>query len=333
MKPKHLSIVTKAVDAALAAIEIYNKPSFNYREEVFALLMITAWELLLKARILRKNKNKLRSVEIWETLPRTPGKKGPPSKRPKQTRSGNNITVGMNRAMGIVRSYPKNGIDDSCIKNLVMLIEIRDNAIHFYNKGPALQKQLHEIGSATLRNFAHAASLWFGIDFGKYKFYILPLAFERAEGIIKTVFTDKEKGAAKRLMNLFSDAQTAFPFDPSKPFNVGVKIEMRFVRTASPEAIRVQIGPSQPGAIPLLVTEEDALARHPWRYDVLLSALKKRYSDFKQNDKFINLKKSFERNQEYCKERFLDPKNPRSSRQRFYNPNILSEFDRHYTLR
>jgi hypothetical protein len=44
-------ISQKSVDAALAAIEIYNKPDFRHREETFAILMTNAWELLLKAWI------------------------------------------------------------------------------------------------------------------------------------------------------------------------------------------------------------------------------------------------------------------------------------------
>lgn len=33
----------------LAAIEIYNKPNIEYREDTFAILAVNAWELLLKA--------------------------------------------------------------------------------------------------------------------------------------------------------------------------------------------------------------------------------------------------------------------------------------------
>ena len=41
-------LASKAVQAAVAAIEIYNKPNFSYREEAFSLLMLNGWELLLK---------------------------------------------------------------------------------------------------------------------------------------------------------------------------------------------------------------------------------------------------------------------------------------------
>jgi hypothetical protein len=35
--------------ALLAAIEIYNKPRFEYRDECFVILLLNAWELALKA--------------------------------------------------------------------------------------------------------------------------------------------------------------------------------------------------------------------------------------------------------------------------------------------
>ena len=34
----------KSVQAAVAAIEVYNKPDFRFREEAFCLLMTSAWE-------------------------------------------------------------------------------------------------------------------------------------------------------------------------------------------------------------------------------------------------------------------------------------------------
>ena len=42
----------------------YNKPNFQYREETFAILAVNAWELLLKAIILRQNRYKLRSLYV-----------------------------------------------------------------------------------------------------------------------------------------------------------------------------------------------------------------------------------------------------------------------------
>jgi hypothetical protein len=44
--------------AILAAIEIYNKPQIAYRDEVFVILLVNAWELLFKA-MLSKGRRRL----------------------------------------------------------------------------------------------------------------------------------------------------------------------------------------------------------------------------------------------------------------------------------
>jgi len=64
MKAVYKQLVDKSVAAALAAIEVYNKPDFRYREESFVILLVNAWELLLKAKILRDSKNRLTSLYI-----------------------------------------------------------------------------------------------------------------------------------------------------------------------------------------------------------------------------------------------------------------------------
>ena len=53
MKAVYKCLLDKSLAAALAAIEIYNKPDFKYREESFVILVVNAWELLLKAKILK----------------------------------------------------------------------------------------------------------------------------------------------------------------------------------------------------------------------------------------------------------------------------------------
>ena len=56
------SLLDKSIASMLAAIEIYNKPNFTYREDSFSILCVNAWELLLKAVYLRKNRYKMHSL-------------------------------------------------------------------------------------------------------------------------------------------------------------------------------------------------------------------------------------------------------------------------------
>src|SRR5690554_4003301 len=100
IRSQHL--LEKSVHAALSAIEIYNKPDFKYREESFSILMINAWELLLKARILYLNKNNLKSIYIIDA--NKIRKDGKTYKYPKhkKSRSGNYLTIDITNAIKIL---------------------------------------------------------------------------------------------------------------------------------------------------------------------------------------------------------------------------------------
>ena len=54
--------------AMLAAVEIYNKTAFEFREEAFCVLIINAWEVLLKARIVSQNRNRLEIIYVRDVL-------------------------------------------------------------------------------------------------------------------------------------------------------------------------------------------------------------------------------------------------------------------------
>jgi Protein of unknown function (DUF3644) len=312
MRPtRHSLLLNKAIDAALAAIEVYNKPKFSYREEAFSILMVNAWELLLKARIPKENGNRMRSIEVWAPQKKKDGTSSTVRHVVKTNRCGNHATINLHSALSAARSFPTHSIDDAVCCNLELLVEVRDNAVHLQNKSPGLKKRVHELGSGALRNFANAASTWFGKDLSEHNFFIMPLAFETPEGVLKTAFNAREKGAVGRLVKLISEQQAAIPFDPARSFNVGVQIEMRFVRTISPDAIAVRLGPPTPGAIPITVTEEQALAAFPWEYRKLCGQLAKRYSDFLVNEKFHALKRKLEKDPRFCKVRLLDPEKPK----------------------
>jgi uncharacterized protein DUF3644 len=94
MKARSKQLVDRAIAATVAAIEIYNKPDFQYRNETFAVLAVNGWELLLKAKWLLDHKNDIRSLYVVHTQKK---KDGTLSKRAKikETRSGNPFTHGI----------------------------------------------------------------------------------------------------------------------------------------------------------------------------------------------------------------------------------------------
>ena len=83
---------------------------------------------------------------------------------------------------------------------------------------------------------------------------------------MQTVFPDDKKGPSAKLQRLLVDTKTAFPFNPNNPFNVGVEVEVRFVRKAGDRALAVRVAPGDPNAVPVTISEEDARKTYLWTY-------------------------------------------------------------------
>ena len=67
MVRKHSTcLLENSIAAALSSIEIYNKPDFRFREQVFSVLITNAWELLLKARLVADSGEKLESLYVFK---------------------------------------------------------------------------------------------------------------------------------------------------------------------------------------------------------------------------------------------------------------------------
>jgi hypothetical protein len=84
-------------------------------------------------------------------------------------------------------------------------------------------------------------------------------------------------------------------------------------------------------ALPVYLSEQDILERWPWTYDQLTAQCRTRYSDFKADKKYHDIRKQLASKAAYAHERLLHPGNPASSRKVFFNPNILQELDKHYS--
>ncbi len=144
----------------MASVETYNRASAPYREETFAILMINAWELLLKARVLKENKGKRSSIYAYEKRRNKDGSLGT-RMVVKRSRSGQPLTINISRAYNLCSGYAKDPIDQLCIENINALIEVRDLATHFVAHAPLLKKTLGELAMAAVKNYVVASQKWF----------------------------------------------------------------------------------------------------------------------------------------------------------------------------
>ena len=50
-------LIEKSIEAFILGLEIYNKPTIKYRIEGFSFFIVNAWELMLKATLLKRNES------------------------------------------------------------------------------------------------------------------------------------------------------------------------------------------------------------------------------------------------------------------------------------
>jgi len=312
-KPIHLSerLVEKSLHAALSAIEVYNKPDFKYRVEAFAILMVNAWELLLKAKVAKDNGEQESSLHQKHKDGTTP-----------LSRSGNPRTITIGEAMDKVN------LDQTLADNLFGLIELRDNAIHLLNDSHLLNVKTLEVGTASLRSYLEMGKDWFGMNLSRYNFYLMPMSFFHPHEM-QSYSINQETEQHRNLLRYITTLEEKHEADEVQTHNISLHLETKFVKS------KLRYAPDDPNAISFKVDAEESFQKkYTWSYkDHLVPALSKRYADFKVDKKFLALKKQFEVDEVYSKERHLDWNKPKGQAKRYYCPNILKEFDKHYTKR
>ena len=322
--PLSADLANKSVQAAIAAIEIYNKPNFLYREEAFSLLMTNAFELLLKAKWLL---DRSEQIETLHDVVRD--KSG--VERPKVNRCGNPISHGLTYLAARMMEDKNSGLEQGCFDNIVALVEIRDNAAHLLNKDIYIGRRVQQIGTASLRNYLMLATEWFSLDLSIYNFYLMPISFyhgfEAAAPATRAIYPEQ----IQKLL-AYIDSLEAADAENTGSQHVAMRLETHLVREKDAAAISFRFT-DDPHAPAMTVREEDILKNYPMTYGELTEALKRRYSDFVINEKYVQIRRDLEKETKFCFARLANPKKPQGSKQRFYNANVFPEFDKHYTRR
>ncbi len=312
-------LLDKSVASIISAIEIYNKPDFSYREEVFSILLVNSWELLLKAKILKDNKNKVSSIQVPS---KTKTKQGGPLKRfyPKENRSGNPMTLEIFKLIELLK-LPKVVKD-----NLEAIIEIRDNSIHFYNSDKYLSKKIQEICTASLKSYLELISSWFSYDMNKYNFYLMPISFFHPYEI-ESFSVNKQTAQEKNLLKYFKSKERKNPYSESSPHNFSLNLVTKFEKGSS-GTNTVRVGKK---GVSVFVSEESLFkTKYTLNYKDLVSYLKTRYSNFKQNSAFNKIIAEIKTKDQFCKVSYLDPVKKSGGKKSFFCSEVYKETDKHY---
>ncbi len=315
-RAKYEVLLDKSIEAALSAIELYNKPNFNYREESFTILMLNAWELLLKAKVLKDNKGKLTSLYVPINKNKKDGSK---SKKItyKKNRAKNYLTLDLNTLINRLIT------DSNLKKSLEILIEIRDNSIHFMNSSKLFEKYMLETAIASLKNYSILIYEWFDRSLDEFDLFLIPLAFNLPE-TFNVENLKKETESHKRLLEYISLQRKNIEKDSE--YSVTVVVNLKVERNK--EGLSVKFDEN---GIPVKIdTEEVFKKKYPLDYTALVAKCRSRYSDFKTNNTFHEIRRKLCEENDFKGIKYLDHNRNKGIKKDYYSTNILKELDKYY---
>ena len=172
----------------MAAIEIYNKPMFQYRDECTVILLLNAWELLLKATLAKQGE-----TIYYPQEPNQPAK-----------------TLSWKDAFSRAKAhFPSTVASLPTERNLDLLGSYRDKAIHFYNeKDMALV--VYSLSQTSIVNFRDVLHGLFDIDIAsQMNWRLLPLGTRPPIDVISFIQSGAQIGEASATSQYLAELSQA----------------------------------------------------------------------------------------------------------------------------
>ena len=290
----------------LAAIEIYNKPVVEYREQTFAMLFVNAWETLLKARIVQRCGNKIRAIYVRDGTMRYRRVPGTDERQ----------TIGIREALAQAH------VPAAVRENVKAMLRIRNVAVHMGVLSPGLRTQVRQFATAGVLSFAKLARDWFGETLAVP--YLLPIGFLNAADIAVTAPSGQRK-LLKYLSALAARGNT----DEDSEYRVSMDVTVS-LNPAKRDGATIGIT-DDPDAPKVRLEEKDILARYPNSHSDVVKACRGRYVDFKMNRHFHRVMRQIATVPGCVHERHLDPRRRGGTKKNLYNlPAVLGQLDEHY---
>lgn len=300
-----------AAAALLGAIEIYNKPTVQFREQTFAMLTSNAWEILLKSRIIQQHGGRIHAIYRRKRGSRLIDR---------DLESNEPRTISLRQALQRV------SIPGEVAANIKGMMHIRNHAAHLGPLDPASQLKVLQFGTASVQNFTKITLDWFGETIDAP--YLLPLGFIGDATLVSTSTSRGQRLFLHALDSISNWSGGTAASEYSVVLHVQVAINRGFSGGGS-------IGrTNDPSAPKLNITDDEALSYYSTAYSDLVSKCRNRYPGFKQNSEFNSAMRNIQADTDCSHERRLDPQKPNSPKKWFYNlENSLQQLDAWYGYR
>lgn len=334
-------LLQKARDAALLAVEFYNKPAVSFKSEGYITMMCIAWTSLFHAYFL---KNKVKPYYR---------KKNSGKKRPRFEQITENLPNGKiikeNKWWELqecIKQYFKNDTHHPVRKNLEFFIPLRNMIVHRHL--PELDDSIFGECQALLINFNNFIEQYFD---KKYSIknslsFSLQLAQSPKNFIEATTDELKNKDASKivEYIKSYRSSLTIEQFESPEYSFKAVLIQVKNHESKDALALKfinekdlTEEQKEQLKNIGIVLVKEKQMKidgvpeNYSLTYHNLISELKKEIPSLKRNKEFYDRKKEILKNFPNLKHtRSLDPNNPKSPKKDYYDQKIIEEFKKIY---
>ena len=309
-------LLNSSIAALFAGIEIHNKPNIPYRYPTTIILIINAWELVLKAYVYKYISKK----NIYEN------KKG-------------GHTISFTKALALTRDHINAKNDylpfKSSTENLFLLNEYRCLNVHFYE--PDLDPVIFMLLSKAIMNYDEFVKRYFNKDITRDdNLVILPVGFklpfdpieylkqnykkchnEFVNSVLNSIRKLLAEGIGESIVIGF-DVYTA-SYKNIQNADIIASIDQRNGSVCITKGVRLTNNPNAPAYHGL---ELDVL---PLTYTELIQRMREKRSDIKISKTFHNIMGNIKNNVELCQIIYLNPKKKSGTKKCFYSENAIDE--------
>ncbi len=322
------SLIENSKSAIIAAIEIHNKPIFSYRYEVSTILLINAWELLLKAM-------------IAENFPEV------------KLINKDGTSKSFEECVSFISSQV--GKDFRHIQeNLNKIYEYRCHIIHFYKDG--IDSILYALMHKSVQFYNEFSKKHFNIDLAEEtNLILLPIGFKPFASPIDFLSTESQLSKSSNSVQAFiksivTSTQTLQDEGIEESIITGFRMavinENRITNadiiagiTKNPAEAKLMVA-NVLGRIKLstdedakkINIEEDNLFKTLYvnKYKDICNTAKELFSDFKQDAKFNRIMGEIRTKPDLHRKRYLDVVNKTGLGQDYYTTAVFDELAKHY---
>ncbi|ELV8683723.1 DUF3644 domain-containing protein [Vibrio fluvialis] len=234
-------LMKRSHDAFTLALEVYNRPTLGNRVEAFTIMMVNAWELMLKSELA----NREGASSIF--------KEG-------------DFSISIREAMCKLMES-----SDNVAKNLETLIDLRDHAIHLLI--PELQPQLSRLFQATVLNYQKRYKAIMGNSpLAGQSVGLLSLIVDGCEpevAVIKETYGELTATQVKSFLGKFTEMARKCDSDE---FSISVDYKLALTKKSSESDLSLSLSDGGEKAIIIRETKDPDIT-HPYHQNTAIAEI------------------------------------------------------------